>query len=283
MKSWTLSNYLKNKLWVQYVLAFVPMLFILVYLGFFVSDLVNIVGIIEYNNDIVRMSDEQAIQPVDVIPVGKNYYIHFKDIDLLGSTTVKVGDKILDITCGSDDVYEIHFNNGEITRLEGVDLENEFEFSETSDDTILLSIYLGDDGIYQLKYPDGTEKEVDSISFLQYTQNGDEYKFTPQYTRVYPMNEVSELIITEKPEVGYYFDIGHNTLLHNDGKGAMQTFLDSSNLFTIVIVFAMYTLVMFLLSRDKGLKILSKLSIFITYVVFECILVALFTLAYMMY
>ena len=96
MGKWTLIDTLKQRVWLQNVLVFAPLVLILLYIGFFILDFVNIVGVIEYNNDVLSIADTNYIYGVDVTTAGDKYYLHLKDIDLDGAN--KLGYKsIFDI------------------------------------------------------------------------------------------------------------------------------------------------------------------------------------------
>lgn len=272
MKLWTLSSILRKNVFLQYILAFLPVVVIPLYLICYILDLSNIVGVLD-NNDrfVVEAQCNNALREVQWVEDGVvrvsgdySYDIDVSYGDIIFSVYVVspnryeyvLSDNVL-YASSTDLISSIKENNGSYE----IEIVDDYKLTIGSGDR-LCTVSVSADGYYIVDYGGysfktdylsnvGVLNENDGVYSLCVSTSYNEVIENPviNFCRVLPSNEL-------------YFDTSNMGLIQNVSNDFVFGVIISSNICLVMFYLMVYLIILsVVINKIDDLVVLSKTCI----------------------
>lgn len=278
----TLVSFLNRHKVVQLVFGFLPVICITIYIFAYMSNVMNLLSVFEYNNRVTKSDmDSGAIKEVDFFEESENggYTAIISGVD---STEVEVGlgGIIYSMFMVSDSWYYILTADGTkiwLTEqdLFGVEAKKDGTFTISTEDgsfdiegnSRVCDVILSEDGDYDIvfAYEQIPSKSVEYLSTLQVVvKNQDKYRIKVSSSYEKSFENITLNLCTNLPTNNVYYNELSQSFVRNVSKDFTKMFILGSNILVVVASMTVYCILLALIARRGDLVVLQHKEVFIT-------------------
>lgn len=271
-----LLEWLERHKYIQMIIGFLPIIFLISYIGFYMYDLSGSVAIINYNDKLVQSDmDAGNVREVDVFEENEDgtYSINTTGEDSY-EVSVAFGEPIYYIYITAPNWYRIITVDGDILYQAYCDLFDNVEESDTgiivtvddktyevSKTDVAATVSLAEDGSYEIDYG-VVSKTVDALNTLEVElKNGDEYRILVKssYTKV--VDDITLNFCSSLPTDNIYYDESNDSYVKNISSDYAKIFMLNSNILVVAFSMLLYFALLLIIRRENKLSILNYNSV----------------------
>lgn len=288
----TLVNFLNRHKVLQLVAGLLPVILITVYLFAFMYDVVNLLGVFEYNNKVTKTDmDSGRIKEVDLFEESEDgSYTAIMSGEDSVEVDVGIGDIIYSMHLVSDSWYYVLTETGKklytteqslfgVVANEG----NTYTISVGDDsfvtegNTRVCDVVLADDGNYSIEFAGGSipSKSVEYLSTLQVVfKNKDKYRMLISTSYEKSFEDITLNLCTNLPTNNVYYNELSNSFVKNVSEDFFKIFILGSNILVVVASMVVYCILLAFTMRRSDLVILKHKEILMINIFAVILLVA---------
>jgi hypothetical protein len=268
-------NRLLNKVpFLQYFIGIVPVLLVILFSIVSTFDVMNIYASIEANDSLLDTADIRSITEVD----GSKYmYEALDSVEFKASTN----SSLFKIYAMNETTVSYEVAGGGILYVKNSPIigtatiiDDKLQYPKVSKSLIafgeqIAEVFLLDDGTYEIRYEDYTDKMDSIIGLTTIGKDSKEYSFKLDDSGVVIL--IDEVFFTSKLETDdFYVDVNQQVVLKNASSDLAKNYILGSKLYLVVLSSIFFLVLVIFAKKQKVLIELSK-TVYVWLHSFSCI------------
>ena len=274
MKTNNFNRVLNKVPFLQYFIGIIPVLLVILFSIVSTFDVMNIYASIKANDSLLDTADIRGITEVD----GSTYmYEALDSVEFKASTN----SSLFKIYAMNETTVSYEVTGGGILYVKNSPIvgnatiiDDKLQYPKVSKSLIafgeqIAEVFLLDDGTYEIRYEDYTDKMDSIIGLTTIGKDSKEYSFKLDDSGVVIL--IDEIFFTSKLETDdFYVDVNRQVVLKNASSDLAKNYILGSKLYLVVLSSIFFLVLVIFAKKQKVLVELSK-PIYVWLHSFSCI------------